>query len=706
MRMGRKKKTANLATWAVALAVLSLLAPRVSAQVKEPPETRRELVTEVLHGVELVDPFRWLEEQQSPATRAWIEKQNAYTDALLSVVPGRERLKQRLSELLRIDTIGLPRERGGRYFFAKKKAGQDLSVIYVREGLDGEDQVLIDPHPWSPEHNKSASLLDVSEDGQLLAYAVREGGEDEVVIKLLDVDARQTLNDELRKARYFGISLTPDKKGFYYTRYEPQGPRVYYHALGTDPVADKQVFGEGYGPEKIISASLSDDGRHLVIHVAHGSASDQTEIYYQNLEKKLPIIPLVNDIRARFEGQVGGDWLFVQTNWEAPNGRVLAVDLQKPSKPAVWREVVPEERDSIEGVSLAGGRVFVEYLHNVRPRVKAFSPEGELVRELTFPALGAVGAMSGQWEKDEAFYAFSSFHLPATIYRYDVESGMQSVWAKLSVPVDTSDFLVRQVWYESKDGTLVPMWLVHRQGLRLNGNNPTFLTGYGGFNLSRTPFFSATAVAWLENGGVYALPNLRGGGEFGEEWHRAGMREKKQTVFDDFIAAAEWLIANGYTRPQKLAIAGGSNGGLLVGAALTQRPELFGAVICAYPLLDMVRYHQFLVARFWVPEYGSADDAEQFEYIRAYSPYHNVEPGTEYPAVLFTSGDADTRVAPLHARKMVALLQWATGSDRPVLLHYDTRSGHVGGAAPVSKQIEDLTDEISFLFWQLGMAER
>lgn len=691
-------------TFLMGLLVL-LAAPLAGAETsaKKPPQTRRDNVKEVLHGVAVVDPYRWLEDQKGSETRAWIEAQNEYTESLLGTVPGRDQLRQRLTELMKVDTLGVPRARNGRYFFSKKRADQDLFVIYLRKGLDGEDEVLIDPHPLSPDHTVSVSLADISRDGSLLVYGVRQGGEDEQVLQVMDVDTRETLPDQLAKARYWGISLKPDNSGFYYTRFEPRGPRLYYHPLGADPAQDTELFGQGYGPGKIIFSSLSEDGHYLVIHVLHGSAADKVEIYLQDVARQGPITPVVNDIDARFFGEVGGKRLFIETNWEAPKGRILAVDLENPAREH-WQEIVPESEAVIQGVSLAGGKLFVEYLENVRAVVRVFTPEGEFVRTVPLPALGSVSSLRGRWEEDEAFYRFASFHIPTTIYRYDVAQGTQEVWAQLEVPVNTDQFVVRQVWYESKDKTLVPMFLVHRKGIALDGSNPTFLTGYGGFNLSRTPFFSSSAVLWVERGGIYALPNLRGGGEFGEEWHRAGMREKKQNVFDDFIAAAEWLIENRYTGPCKLAIGGGSNGGLLVGAALTQRPELFQAVVCAYPLLDMLRYHKFLVARFWVPEYGSADDPDQFNYLYAYSPYHRVKPETGYPAVLFITGDADTRVAPLHARKMAALLQAATGSERPVLLDYDTKSGHVGGAAPVSKRIEDLTDQFSFLFWQLGFA--
>jgi prolyl oligopeptidase len=668
---------------------------------KTPPKTRTDNVRDTLHGVEIIDPYRWLEDQESPETRAWIDVQNEYSHSFIDTLSGREKLNKRITELMKIDRISMPFERNGRYFLFKRSADQDLYIIYMREGLDGEDQVLIDPHPMSPDHTTSVNLLDVSKDGTVMAYGVREGGEDEVTVKLFDVDKRTNLEDGLPKGRYFGVSIMPDKSGLYYSRHKEEGSRIYYHAMGTDPSTDVELFGEGYGPDKGISAGVSEDGHYLIIVVWHGSSGDKTEVYMQDLIKKGPIVPIVNDIDARFSPAIGGDKLFIQTNWEAPNGRILVASMKKPGRKD-WREIIPESDAVIRGFSLASGKLCVNYLENVVSKVKVFKPDGKFVREISFPTLGTVGGVSGQWERDEAFFSFTSFHVPTTIYRYEVSKGKQEAWYQLDVPVNTDIFEVKQVWYESKDGTKVPMFIVHAKGIKLDGSNPTFMTGYGGFNLSLTPYFSTTAVLWVENGGVFAQPNLRGGGEFGEEWHKAGMLENKQNVFDDFIAAAEWLIENGYTNPSKLAIAGGSNGGLLVGAALAQQPELFQTVVCTYPLLDMIRYHKFMVARFWVSEYGSSEDPDQFKYIHAYSPYHNVKPDTEYPSVLFITGDSDTRVAPLHARKMTALLQSATASDKPVLLLYDTKAGHSGGR-PLSKQIEDATDEMSFLFWQLGM---
>jgi prolyl oligopeptidase len=668
---------------------------------KAPPKTRTDNVKEVIHGVEVVDPYRWLEDQNSPDTRAWIDAQNEYTDALLGSLPGRDQLKQRITQLMRIDSIATPRERGGRYFSTRRLAHQDLSVIYMRKGLKGQDEVLIDPHTMSADRTTSVNLMDIADDGTMIVYGVRQGGEDEVTVNLFDVDAKKTLPDRLPRARYSGISLKPDKSGFYYSRHSAEGPRVFYHALGTDPASDVEIFGQGYGPEKIIGAGLSEDGRYLQISVSYGAGAQRTEIYYQDVIKQGPIVPVVNDIEAVFNGQIVGHHLLMRTNWQAPNWRILAVDLNNPAREH-WREVIPTSDAVLQGFSLVGGKLFVSFLQNVISRIKVYELDGQYVREISFPAIGSVGGVSGRWGSNEAFFSFSSFHIPTTIYRYDVAKGTQEVWARLPVPINTENVEVKQVWYESKDKTKIPMFLVHTKGIKLDGSHPAFLTGYGGFNVSRTPGFSSLAALWVERGGVYALPNLRGGGEFGEKWHRAGMLEKKQNVFDDFIAAAEWLIKNGYTNPSKLAISGGSNGGLLVGAALTQRPDLFQAVVCSVPLLDMVRYHKFLVARFWVPEYGSSENPEQFKFIHAYSPYHQVKPGTKYPAVLFISGDSDTRVAPLHARKTAALLQAATGSDKPILLHYDTKAGHSGGQ-PVTKQIENLTDELMFLFWQLGM---
>ncbi len=689
--------------WA-SLAVILCATPVWSQgpQPKAPPPTRTDNVKDVYHGVEVADPYRWLEDQKSPETRVWIDTQNTYTDSLLKAVPGREQLKQRLTALLKIDTIGTPTERNGRYFFTKRLATQDQPVLYLRKGLQGRDEVLIDPHPMSPDHTTTVNLRGVSKDGTLLAYAIRQGGADETEIRLFDVDARKDLPDRLPAARYIGVGLDPQKESLYYTRMTPEGPRVFKHHVGANSATDAEIFGKGYGPEKIITSSLSEDGHYLVIHVLHGSSADRTEVYVQDTTTAGPPVTIVNDIPARFFADVAGDRLFIHTNWKAPKGRILSVTVKEPSREH-WKEIAPESDAVIEEAHLAGGRLVVVFTRNASSLAKIYEPEGKLVREIPLPAIGSVSGFAGRWSSNEVFFTFESFHIPDTIYRHDIAKGTQEVWARQLVPIESGQYEVKQVWYASKDGTKVPMFLVHAKGIKLDGSNPTLLTGYGGFTVSETPSFSTRAAAWITSGGVYALANLRGGGEFGEEWHRAGMLGNKQNVFDDFLAAAEWLIQNKYTSPARLAIRGGSNGGLLVGAALTQRPELFGAVVCAYPLLDMLRFHKFLVARWWVPEYGSADDPEQFKFIYAYSPYQHVQPGAKYPAVLFITGDSDTRVDPLHARKMAARMQAANSSAKPVLLHYDTKAGHSGGT-PVSKQVDDLTDELSFLFWQLGAA--
>ena len=668
--------------------------------VPSPPPTEAHEVVDTLHGVEVADPYRWLEDQAAPATRAWIDQQNAYTDTVLHQLPGRDALRAIAGTVLARDTIGLPYERGGRYFYRKRRADQDLEVIYVREGADGHERVLIDPHPLSADHTVSVELLELSKDGTLVVYAVRDGGVDEVSIRIRDVDTGEDLADVLPAARYGNVSLTPDKRGFYYERYGDVTPRVMYHALGSPPADDRVLFGEGYKRHHIPSTLLSDDGRWLLVHIIEGS-SGPTEIHVKDLERDTPFVTAVADGVSESWAEFAGDQLVITTNLDAPNKRVVLAD---PATPTVehWREVIAERDDVVvQDARGRGGKLAVSYLQDVQPRVAIHELDGAHVRDIGFDTIGSVGGGAGRWKSAEAFFTFESFHVPSTIYRYDIETGEQSVWASVAAPVDARAYTVEQLWYWSADGTRVPMFVVRAPDAPRDGTNPTLLTGYGGFNLSRTPGFSPLAVTWLEAGGVFALANMRGGGEFGEEWHQAGMLEHKQNVFDDFIGAAEHLIAEGYTTPAHLVIRGGSNGGLLVGAVSNQRPDLFGAVVCTYPLLDMVRYHKFLVASFWVPEYGSSDDPDQFTYIHAYSPYHNVVDGGPYPATLYLSGDGDTRVAPLHARKMTALMQAKTGSDNPILLRYHTDAGHSGGQ-PVSQQIDQMVDEVSFMLWQVG----
>ena len=662
-----------------------------------PPATRKDNVTETIQGVSITDPYRWLEDQNSPETRAWIQSQNEYSRAIFSQQPGREELRRRFTELYKIDSIGSPTERGGRYFFSKRLAAQDLGVIYVRKGLQGKDEALVDPHSMSADHTTSVGLLKVAKDGRTIVYSVRQGGEDETTPHFLDVETRQELAEHLPKAHYISFEMLPDQSGVYYSTLSKKGSVVYFHPKGGDPGADQAVFCQDRSPDVVCGVDISENGRYLLIQAGHGSSNDRTEIYVQDLAQHGKLVPIVSGIDASFNGEIAGDRLFLYTNWKAPKSRVLAVDLNHPAQEN-WKEVIPEGEFALDGVNFIGGKIFANYTRNAATQIKVFDGQGKYLRDVSLPALGS-GGIYGRWESSEAWLGFSSFHIPPTSYRYDADKDTRTVWAELKVPVKSDDFELKQVWYESKDKTKVPMFLLHRKGIKLDGSHPVYLTGYGGFRANMTPSFSGRAVVWAEHDGVFALPNLRGGAEFGEAWHEAGMLAKKQNVFDDFIGAGEWLIKNGYTSPAHLAISGGSNGGLLVGAAVTQRPDLFGAVMCSFPLLDMLRYQKFLIAQLWVPEYGSSDDPKQFPILYAYSPYHRVKAGTKYPAVLFVTGDADTRVDPLHARKMTALMQAANGSDRPIMLDYELKSGHSGGQ-PLSQQIENDVNRTGFLLTQ------
>ena len=702
IQRARTFRSRSLLPLFVMLAVAgSARAQQKSANSSCPPAARKDATVETLHGVAVADPYRWLEDQNSPETRAWIDAEDRCTEQALRSLPGRAEITKRLSELMKVDSFQPPVERNGFYFFERRAADQDLSVIYRRRAPEGAEEVLVDPHPMSPDHSTSVVLLGVSRDASIMAYGVRAGGQDELTIHFLDTNARKDLPDVLPPAVYFALDLQPDNRGFYYSRKTPAGPRVYHHPFGEDPAKDSQIFGKGYGQDKIIGTSLSEDGRHLLIELLYGTGETRTELYFLDVERGGSVRPIVNDIEAVFNGQIEGDTLLVFTNWNAPHWRIFAAPMSNPSREA-WREVIPQSDAAIQRAALMGGKVVVSYVRNAASDLKVFEPTGKPIGPIPLPSLGSVTSLTGNWKNSRAFFTFESFNYPPTILQYDLQTAKLQTWAKRTVPIDSDAYAVEQVWCESKDKTRVPIFLFYRKGLPRDANRPVLLTGYGGFAVSDTPAFNARNTAFVDRGGLFALVTLRGGGEFGEDWHRAGMLDKKQNVFDDFCAAAEWLIANHYTNPRKLAIIGGSNGGLLVGAAMTQRPDLFQAVVCTYPLLDMLRYQKFIGGSWWVAEYGSADDPAQFNYLYAYSPYHHVKDGTKYPATLFVTGDGDTRVAPLHARKMAARLQATTASDRPILLLYDTKSGHSGGR-PLNKLIEEYTDILSFLFWQLGV---
>lgn len=657
-----------------------------------PPATRKDTAVDVLHGVSIPDPYRWLEDQNSPETRTWLKAQMDYTKAFVNAVPQRAAIAKRLTELMRVESLEVSHF-GEYFFFLKRTPEQDQPVLLARHGADGKDEVLIDPNPWGG--SKSVSILDHSVDGKLLVYGIRKGGEDEVEVHFLNVETRKEFGEVLPSDRYLSVNLLPGGAGAVYCRATKDGPRLFEQTFGQQP---KLLFGEQLGPSHLLYTGLSADGRYLLITSMLGSASEKDEVTVLRMADR-KTIEINRETAAAFKGEIGGDTLFLLTNWNAPRQRVLAVDLNRPER-ANWKEIIPQSAWNIESMALTGGHVAINTLENVLPKTRLYTPAGKLVREIRFPGIGTGSNLSGSWADDVAFTTFRSFTEPPTTFLHSIAKGTSREFYRQKVPVEKMKVNVEQKWFASKDGTKIPMFIAARADRKRDGSVPTILYGYGGFTVSVTPNFSAIYNWWIEHGGAVAIVNLRGGAEFGEEWHKAGMLDKKQNVFDDFIGAAEWLIANKYTSRERLAIYGGSNGGLLVGAAMTQRPELFGAVVCAVPLLDMVRFHLFKVARYWTPEYGSAEDPQQFAYIYKYSPYQNVKDGTKYPATMFVTGDSDTRVDPLHARKMAARVQAASGSGKPVLLHYDTEGGHSAGL-PVGKLIDNAADLLAFLVSQV-----
>ena len=680
----------------------------MSSRPPYPPTSGGDEV-EILHGESIPDPYRWLEQGDDPRTQAWTASQNALTESLLAAVPGRARLRARLDELLSIGALSTPEPVAGRYFYQRRDGRQNQPVLYVREGRDGEDRVLIDPNQLDAQGTTALDWFYPSEDGRLLAYGLSENGSEQSLLHVLEVDSGAQLPDRIPRTRSADLAWLPDGSGFYYTRYPaggevPEGEEhyhrsVFFHRLGTDSARDPLIFRPAE-KEHWPGVGLSPDGRWLVIGVAR--TFDQTDLYLQDLVAGTPPVPVAKDVPATFDGEVVRGRLYLRTNLDAPTYRLYLVDPERPAREG-WREIVPPRTDAVlDGFRITGSTLALSYLERAASRLRLADLEGNGVREVALPTIGSLFGLSGEWDGDELYYGFTSYTVPPTVYRLALPAGTAELWRRVDADLDPSRYEVRQVGYPSRDGTEVTMFVVHRSGLPRDGANPVYLSGYGGFNISMTPAFSRSLLLWLERGGVVAIPNIRGGGEYGEAWHQGGMLGHKQNSFDDFIAAAEWLIRERYTRPERLAAAGGSNGGLLMGAVLTQRPELFGAVVIQVPLLDMLRYHRFLIARLWIPEYGSAEDPEQFRWLRAYSPYHHVRDGVRYPAVLLATAESDTRVDPMHARKMAARLQAATSSDRPVLLRLEARAGH-GAGKPLNKVLDELTDTWTFVFWQLGV---
>jgi prolyl oligopeptidase len=703
---------------ATLIATLSLALPAMAADkpteihggngitLPPPPPTEAKPVIDAFAGQSISDPYRWLEDGKSPETRAWIHSQMQYTEDYLSKVKGRPEIVKRLSALEHVEDFGYPEERHGNYFFTKRLPDENQSSIYTRQGLHGTDERLIDATKLSADQNTSVHIDDISEDGTLLVYGIQEGGADERSIHLLDLKTRKDLPDTLPKARYFGVSLSPDKQGLYYSRVEESGSMVYYHRLFTPMSSDPLLFGkkfndDTFGPMDLISAGVTENGRYLLISVAHGVPAKRVDLYAKDLRQPdSPIRSMVHGIDNQFYPINHEDSLYIVTDYQAPNYRVIRVDMNDPA-PSKWQTIVPEGKDVISYAPIVGGKLFVTGLHDVVTQTRIYTLDGKQTGTVTYPTIGSASPMFGRENSQNGFYSFESFIIPGTLYHYDIATGKREVFAQPKVPFDSDQYEVRQVFYTSKDGTRIPMFISSKKGLKRAGTAPVLMWAYGGFNVTLEPEFNPEYAWWIEQGGYYAQPNLRGGGEYGENWHKAGMFERKQNVFDDFYAAAEYLIDNHYTTSARLAIRGRSNGGLLMGAAMTQRPDLFGAIWCGYPLLDMLRYQNFLVGRWWTTEYGSADDPHQFAYLIKYSPYHNVKAGAKYPAIMFKTGDSDTRVDPLHARKMTAKMQAENGGERPILLHYEVQAGHSSGVS-IRQKVNDTADELSFLWNETG----
>ncbi len=680
------------------------------------PESRRYDQVDVYHGVPVADPYRWLEDLDSEETRAWTTAQNQVTAAWLRAIPEREEIRQRLTEIWNYERYGMPVKEGGRYFFIRNDGLQNQGVLYVMEDLDGPARVLFDPNELSPDGTIALAAFSACPDGRRVAYGLASGGSDWQEWRVRDVDTGRDLEDHLRWVKFSTVAWTHDGGALFYSRYdEPVAGRpleeanffqkLYCHRLGTPQSEDELIHHRPDDGEMGFLPSVTQDGRYLIIQVWKGTDNENGILYKDLQVPGSPVVQLLPDFDASylFAGNDGPLFRF-QSDLDAPRGRVIEIDVRDPSPTSRerWREVIPETEETLESVTTVRGRLVACYLKDAHARVRLFEPTGRLVRDLELPGLGSVSGFAGKPDDPETFYCFTGYTTPSTIFRYDVETGESRMFRQPRVDFHPEAFETRQVFVESRDGTRVPMFLTHRKGLELDGSNPVYLYGYGGFNTSMTPSFGVSNLVWMERGGVYAVANLRGGGEYGEDWHQAGSKLSKQNTFDDFLAAAEWLVASGYTSPERLAIAGFSNGGLLTAVSMIQRPDLFGAVVIGVGVLDMLRFPHFTIGWGWVSDYGSPDDPEEFEVLYAYSPYHNLKPGAAYPPTLIITADHDDRVVPAHSFKFAAALQHAQGGDAPALIRIEPRAGH-GNGKPVSKLIEEAADELSFLVEALGL---
>ena len=674
------------------------------------PPTEKVSQVDTYFGTEVPDPYRWLEDDRSAETAAWVEAQNEVTEAYLGQIPFRDAINERLTTLWNYEKYSAPVKEGDAYYFYKNDGLQNQSVLYRQANLADEPEVFLDPNTFSNDGTVSLGTTSFTEDGSMMAYSISESGSDWRKILVMDVASRALVGDTIQDAKFSGIAWQGNE-GFYYSSYDKSedgselsarnsNHKLLYHQLGTSQADDQLVFGGEALPRRYVGAGVTEDQRYLVITASVSTSGN--ELYVRDLSQpNSEIIPVVKGFDSeQYVAHSEGTKLYILTNRDAPNKRLVTVDAQQP-QPDNWQDLVPEREEVLEYPTFAGGKMFLNYLKDASTRIEQYNLQGTKERDIALPTFGTSSGFDGKEDSDTVFYAFTSFTYPTTIYAYDIASGESTVFRQPTVDFDPDAYETRQVFYANKDGTKVPMFIVHKKGLEMNGQNPTYLYGYGGFNISLSPYFSITNLYWLENGGVYAMPNLRGGGEYGEAWHKAGTQLNKQNVFDDFIAAAEYLKQEKYTATNKLAISGRSNGGLLVGATMTQRPDLCQVALPGVGVLDMLRYHQFTAGAGWAYDYGIADSSQaMFDYLYAYSPLHNVEEGTSYPATLITTADHDDRVVPAHSFKFAATLQEKQEGDNPVLIRIDTKAGH-GAGKPTSMQIAEWTDLFAFTFYNL-----
>ena len=676
-----------------------------------PPARKADHVDDY-HGVKVADPYRWLEDLDSEETRDWVEAENKLTFSFLNSIPARSNIKDRLTKLWNYEKYGIPFKEGNRYFYSRNSGLQNQSVLYTVPTIDGEPKLLLDPNKLSADGTVALSGMKVSNNGRMLAYSLSASGSDWQEWKVRNVETATDLTDDLKWVKFSDASWAHDDSGFYYSRYdEPKSDslkatnyfqKIYFHKLGTPQSDDVLIYERPDQKDWLFAAYVTEDGNYLIITVFQGTDT-RNRVYYKDLRsKEAQVVKLLDEFDAayNFIGNSGTRFWF-QTDLQASRGKIIEIDVTRPAREN-WKVIVPESQERLQTSTLVDQKLILNYLKDAYTNVRLYDVAGKFLREVRFPGIGSAEGFSGKSTDKETFYSFTGFTTPTTIYRYDTTTGKSSIFRQPKVDFDPTDFETKQVFYTSKDGTKVPMFITHKKGLKLDGNNPTYLYGYGGFDISLTPAFSVGNLVWMEMGGVYAQPNLRGGGEYGEEWHQAGMKLKKQNVFDDFIRAAEWLIENKYTSTPKLAIGGGSNGGLLVGAAMTQHPDLFGAALPAVGVMDMLRFQKFTIGWAWVSDYGSSENAEEFKALYAYSPLHKLKPRTSYPPTMITTADHDDRVWPGHSFKFAAALQAAQAGDAPVLIRIETKAGH-GAGKPTSKVIEEIADRWAFLVKTLQM---